>query len=149
MPVFLICISAYTAFGQSFAIKTNPLSYIVERPSLSLEYQLNNKWSISAKTFAFIETGFLQESSQAVGIEGRYYVSGDLEGTHTGLTVGYKWQENEFSPDSGLFVSVSSGYQWIFYDWFIVDVGLSIDGSRDSDEVGIGFSSFIGVGYRF
>lgn len=138
---------ALTAFGQSSAVKVNPVGLAFGVANAGYEFSTSDSQSATISGLYYDVSGI---SGFGVGAEYRFYFGGEaLKGWHAGPSLGYLSLEDDFNTSASVFsFGGEVGHQWVWNSGFLVDVfaglgfatgGDSLNG-LDSTTIGIGIS---------
>lgn len=138
---------ALTAFGQSSAIKVNPVGLAFGVANAGYEFSTSDSQSATISGLYYDVSGI---SGFGVGAEYRFYFGGEaLKGWHAGPSLGYLSLEDDFNTSASVFsFGGEVGHQWVWNSGFLVDVfaglGFATGGDNlnglDSTTIGIGVS---------
>ena len=138
---------ALTAFGQSSAVKVNPVGLAFGVANAGYEFSTSDSQSATISGLYYDVSGI---SGFGVGAEYRFYFGGEaLKGWHAGPSLGYLSLEDDFNTSASVFsFGGEVGHQWVWNSGFLVDVfaglgfatGGDILNGLDSTTIGIGVS---------
>jgi len=138
---------ALTAFGQSSAVKVNPVGLAFGVANAGYEFSTSDSQSATISGLYYDVSGI---SGFGVGAEYRFYFGGEvLNGWHAGPSLGYLSLEDDFNTSASVFsFGGEVGHQWVWNSGFLVDVfaglGFATGGDNlnglDSTTIGIGVS---------
>lgn len=138
---------ALTAFGQSSAVKVNPVGLAFGFANAGYEFSTSDSQSATISGLYYDVSGI---SGFGVGAEYRFYFGGEaLKGWHAGPSLGYLSLEDDFNTSASVFsFGGEVGHQWVWNSGFLVDVfaglGFATGGDNlnglDSTTIGIGVS---------
>jgi len=138
---------ALTAFGQSSAVKVNPVGLAFGVANAGYEFSTSDSQSATISGLYYDVSGI---SGFGVGAEYRFYFGGEaLKGWHAGPSLGYLSLEDDFNTSASVFsFGGEVGHQWVWNSGFLVDVfaglGFATGGDNlnglDSTTIGIGVS---------
>lgn len=138
---------ALTAFGQSSAVKVNPVGLAFGVANAGYEFSTSDSQSATISGLYYDVSGI---SGFGVGAEYRFYFGGEaIKGWHAGPSLGYLSLEDDFNTSASVFsFGGEVGHQWVWNSGFLVDVfaglGFATGGDNlnglDSTTIGIGVS---------
>ncbi len=155
----LLAISTFT-FGQTNAIKLNPLSLLGGTDLLSIEHAMNDNNTVGVGV-GYGSFGIGDFKYTQVGAEGsfRHYPREALKGLYLGGLVGFTSGKVIEEKYTSLKAGIKIGNQWVFDSGFVIDLGGGInyrtfnyasdvtdDGYKTN---GIGPSFNFSIGYAF
>ena len=124
---------ALTAFGQSSAVKVNPVGLAFGVANAGYEFSTSDSQSATISGLYYDVSGI---SGFGVGAEYRFYFGGEaLKGWHAGPSIGYLSLEDDFNTSASVFsFGGEVGHQWVWNSGFLVDVfaGLGFATGGDS-----------------
>ena len=138
---------ALTAFGQSSAVKVNPVGLAFGVANAGYEFSTSDSQTATISGLYYDVSGI---NGFGVGAEYRFYFGGEaLKGWHAGPSLGYLSLEDDFNTSASVFsFGGEVGHQWVWNSGFLVDVfaglGFATGGDNlnglDSTTIGIGVS---------